>query len=175
MYQAIFGSPESPYAEGNSPQALAPNYAHTRLYLTSGTGVNCPEDPPTNSALDGVTERLINAQQGPFVAAARAGGADVTEMTTCGIHTGGVWNRAFAAARTWGFFGRVTERPRSWTYRTVATSGDVGAALPLRRAAVRGRGVQALGPNALRDGTGEVRIRGRRAAASPAHCHSSGG
>jgi S-formylglutathione hydrolase FrmB len=126
VYETIFGPPQSPYAEGNNPQALAANYQHTRLYLTSGNGVNCPEDPPTsNPTLDGVTESLINAQQAPFAAALRATGADVTEVTTCGIHTQGVWDRAFAAARAWGLFGPVPERPRSWTYRTIATAGEM--------------------------------------------------
>jgi S-formylglutathione hydrolase FrmB len=160
VYEAIFGSQDSPYAEGNSPQALAANYGHTRLYLTSGNGVNCPEDPPTNSALDGVTETLINAQQEPFAAAARAGGADVTAVTTCGIHTDGVWNRAFTAARAWGFFRPVTKRPRRWTYRTVATSGEMWglrfrfAAPPAEVAEFKrsGRALSAIGG-------GEVRIR----------------
>jgi len=41
VYEAIFGSADGAFAEGNSPQALAANYAHLRLYLTSGDGVNC--------------------------------------------------------------------------------------------------------------------------------------
>jgi S-formylglutathione hydrolase FrmB len=125
-YDAIFGPPEGAYAEGNSPQALAANYGHTRLYLTSGDGVNCPQDPPTASfELDVITETALHAQQAPFAAAARAAGADVTEVTTCGVHTFGVWDRAFPAARAWGFFKPVAERPRSWVYRTVATSGEM--------------------------------------------------
>jgi hypothetical protein len=163
VYEAIFGSQQSPYAEGNSPQALAVNYGHTRLYLTSGNGVNCPEDSPTNPALDGLTETLINGQQAPFAAAARAAGANVTEVTTCGVHTGGVWNRAFAAARSWGFFRPVTGRPRSWAYRTVATSGEMWwlrfrfAAPPSEVAEFKrsGRTLSATG-------SGEVRIRGRK-------------
>jgi S-formylglutathione hydrolase FrmB len=163
VYQAIFGSPESPYAEGNSPQALAPNYGHTRLYLTSGNGVNCPEDTPTNPSLDGVTEALINAQQAPFAAAARTEGADVTEVTTCGVHTGGVWDRAFAAARAWGFFGRVTERPRRWAYRTVATSGEMwGLRFRFAEPPSEVAEFRRSGHTLSATGSGEVRIRGRR-------------
>ncbi len=44
VYGSIFGSAAGAFAEGNSPQAMAGNYAHTRLYLTSGDGVNCHED-----------------------------------------------------------------------------------------------------------------------------------
>lgn len=163
VYHAIFGSPESRYAQGNSPQALAPNYGHTRLYLTSGNGVNCPEDPPTNSELDAVTETLINAQQAPFAADARAKGADVTEVTTCGVHTDGVWDRAFAAARAWGFFRPVTERPQSWAYRTVATSGEMWG-LRFRFAAPPSEVAefQRFGRTLSATGSGEVRIRARR-------------
>jgi S-formylglutathione hydrolase FrmB len=163
LYQAAFGLPDGPYAEGNSPQALAPNYGHTRLYLTSGNGVNCPEDVPTNPELDGVTERVINAQQAPFAAAARAAGADVTEVTTCGVHTGGVWDRAFPAARAWGFFRPVKARPRSWTYRTVATSGEMWG-LRFRFAAPPSAVAEfeRFGRTLSAAGSGEVLIRGRR-------------
>jgi S-formylglutathione hydrolase FrmB len=162
VYGAIFGSQQSPYAEGNSPQALAVNYGHTRLYLTSGDGVNCPEDSPTNPELDAVTELVINSQQAPFAAAARAAGADVTEVTTCGVHTGGVWNRAFPAARSWGFFRPVSERPRSWAYRTVAASGEMWGlrfrfAAPPSEVAEFERSSRMLSAT----GSGEVRIRGR--------------
>lgn len=125
-YETMFGRAAGAYAEGNSPQALAPNYRHTRLYLTSGDGTNCPQDPVTdNVALDAATEGALHAQQAPFAAAARRAGADVTAVTTCGVHTYGVWDRAFAAARAWGLFKPVPERPRSWVYRTVATTGEM--------------------------------------------------
>ena len=124
VYETIFGSRESQYAEGNSPQALAPNYGHTRIYLTSGDGVNCPQDPPGNAG-DGATELGLHNQQAPVAADVGAAGADVTAVTTCGVHTFGVWNRAFPRVRAWGLFKRVQERPRSWTYRTIATSGEM--------------------------------------------------
>lgn len=126
VYHAIFGERTAAYAEGNSPQALAPNYAHTRMYLTSGDGTNCPQDPQgPQFALDTATEIIINGQQGPFAAASRAAGADVTTTTTCGVHTFGVWDRAFPVARAWGFFRPVPEQPRKWTYRTIATAGEM--------------------------------------------------
>jgi S-formylglutathione hydrolase FrmB len=125
-YETIFGPATGGYAEGNSPQALVRNYEHTRLYLTSGNGTNCPQDPVTpGTALDAATESILHAQQAPFAAAARAAGAQVTAVTTCGVHTFGVWDRAFPAARAWGFFEPVPERPRRWVYRTVATAGEM--------------------------------------------------
>jgi hypothetical protein len=163
-YAAMFGPAAGAYAEGNSPQALARNYAHTRIYLTSGNGTNCPGDPPGPTfALDGATETVINAQQGPFAAAVRAAGADVTEQTTCGVHTFGVWDRAFPAARAWGLFKPVPERPRRWTYRTVARSGEMWGlrfrfAEPPRAVAVFKRAGRVL----TATGRGTVRIRAGR-------------
>ena len=126
-HKPIFGPATGAYAEGNNPKALARNYGHTRLYLTSGNGINCARDPiiPSSIPLDIPTELFIHLQQAPFAAAARAAGAEVTARTTCGVHTFGVWDRAFAAARSWGFFEPVPERPQDWVYRTVATTGEM--------------------------------------------------
>jgi S-formylglutathione hydrolase FrmB len=163
-YESIFGPPARAYAEGNSPQALAPNYRHTRLYLTSGNGTNCPQDPVGgNLALDAATETVLHAQQAPFAAAARAAGADVTAVTTCGVHTFGVWDRAFAAARAWGFFKPVPEWPRSWVYSTVAPAGEMWGlrfrfAKPPKVVAKFKRSGRTL----TATGTGRVEIRGGR-------------
>lgn len=126
-HEAIFGPARAPYAEGNSPKALAANLGHTRIYLTSGTGINCPQDPVNLGGLllDTITELFIHLQQAPFAAAASAHGADVTARSTCGIHTFGVWDRAFVAVRDWGFFGEVPEAPEEWVYRTIATAGEM--------------------------------------------------
>jgi S-formylglutathione hydrolase FrmB len=164
VYEVIFGSAAGAFAEGNSSQALAANYEHLRVYLTSGDGVNCPQDPagPT-FALDAATETFINQQQEPFAAAVRAAGAEVTTVTTCGVHTFGVWDRAFAAAREWSFFEPVPEQPRRWIYRTVATEGEMWGlrfrftAPPLAVARFeRSRNTLTA------TGSGTVEIRGRR-------------
>ncbi|MEA2125698.1 MAG: diacylglycerol O-acyltransferase / trehalose O-mycolyltransferase [Solirubrobacteraceae bacterium] len=164
-YEAMFGPADGAYAEGNSPQALAANYGHTRLYLTSGNGINCPQDPinPASIALDTVLETAINRQQGPFAEATRAAGADVTAVTTCGVHTFGVWDRAIAAARKWGFFKPVPSRPANWTYRTVAAAGDMWG---LRFRFTEPPSVVATftrtGRTLSAEGSGSVTIRGRR-------------
>jgi S-formylglutathione hydrolase FrmB len=125
-YHQIFGPATGAYATGNNSRAIVTNYAHTRMYLTSGNGVNCPQDPVLPSfAGDAVIEVLINVQQGLFAHTAGSAGADVTARTTCGVHTFGVWDRAFAEAREWGFFEPVAEQPREWEYRTVATEGEM--------------------------------------------------
>lgn len=127
-YRTILGQPYGFYAAGNSAQALVENFANTRMYLTSGNGINCPQDPVTPNFLPDLTvELFINAQQGHFAHRARATGADVTTTTTCGVHTFGVWDRAFLAARDWGFFEPVEEHPQNWEYRTIAKTGEMWA------------------------------------------------
>ncbi len=125
-YAETFGPPGGVWAAGVSAQRLTPNYEHTRLYLTSGNGLNCPQDPPNGATfpLDVITESAIHAQEGPFARAAKATGADVTVAPTCGVHTFGVWNRAIPKAREWGFFEPVPEHPATWSYRTVARTGE---------------------------------------------------
>jgi S-formylglutathione hydrolase FrmB len=126
-HAAIFGPASGPYAEGNSPIALVRNLAHTRIYITSGWGIGCLEDPlnPATVALDAITEAVLHSQQAAYSVAARDAGADVTAVTTCGIHTFGVWDRAIPAAQEWGFFEEVPERPERWVHRTIATAGEM--------------------------------------------------
>ena len=162
-YDSVFG-PRN-YAEGNSPLALAANLGHTRLYLTAGNGVNCPQDPvnAASYALDIVTESAIHAQQGPFAEAARAAGADVTSVERCGVHTFGVWDRAFPEALAWGLFKPVETTPRNWTYRTIATAGEMWG-LRFRFSAPPSviAGFERSGRMLTGTGSGEVRIRGGR-------------
>jgi len=161
-YRAIWGPANGPYAEGNSPMALAPNFEHSRVYLSSGNGVNCPGDPPTGTyAVDIITEAGLHSIQAPFAAKIRAEGAEVTDVSTCGVHTFGVWDRAFPAAREWGFFRKVPANPRSWTYRTIAQTGEMWGlrfhfARPPGQVAEFARRGRVLSGT----GTGTVRIRG---------------
>ncbi|HEY8517421.1 MAG TPA: alpha/beta hydrolase-fold protein [Candidatus Binatia bacterium] len=126
-YEDVWGPPDGAYATGMNPIALAPNLEHTRVYLLSGDGTNCPGDPPGPTfELDGLTEQLIRSQQAPYAAELRAAGASVATREPCGVHTFGVWRRAFRDVRaTWGFFAPVRERPRAWTYRTASRAGEM--------------------------------------------------
>jgi hypothetical protein len=164
VYGSIFGSAAGAFAEGNSPQALAENYAYTRLYLTSGDGVNCPQDPVTpNIQLDAITETAINLLQGPFADAVRAVGADVTDVTTCGVHTFGVWDRAFVDARAWSFFEPVVERPRRWAFRTIATEGEMwGLRFRFSEPPTTVARFERIGRKLTATGSGTVEISGRR-------------
>ena len=44
-YEQIYGPATGEFAEGYNPRALVPNLEHTRIYLTSGWGIACPQDP----------------------------------------------------------------------------------------------------------------------------------
>lgn len=125
-YETIYGPADAPWAEGQSAQGLAPNFQHTRVYVNSGDGTKCPGDAVGSGDAGGaVTETFINIHQGPFAAAAREAGAKVTEVTTCGVHDHAPFHRAFAAARAWGFWKGVSNRPRQWTYRTITSEGEM--------------------------------------------------
>jgi S-formylglutathione hydrolase FrmB len=167
-YWDIFGPSGEAYAEGNSPRALVANLRHSRVYLTSGWGLPCPEDPinPASAVLDPVTEAGLHLQQGPYAAAARAAGADVTSVTTCGVHTFGVWDRAIPAVLAWGLFEEVPEDPEHWRYRTVARSGEMWG-LRFRFTAPPSTviDVERAGSVLSADGTGEVHLAG------PPGCH----
>jgi len=161
-YDAVFGPPDGYWAEGNSPMALAPNFGHTRIYVTAGDGTNCPQDPETpNLSLDALTESQISAQIEPFADAVRARGADVTAVITCGVHTFGVWDRAIVAARKWGFFRPVAEHPVKWAYRTVAASGDMwGFHFRFAKPSTVVAGLRRNGKRLAASGSGRVRLTG---------------
>ncbi|MEW6272559.1 MAG: alpha/beta hydrolase-fold protein [Thermodesulfobacteriota bacterium] len=165
-YEDIWGPPDGAYAAGMSPYALAPNLEHTRVYLLSGDGSNCPGDPMTATFdLDVVTEQLIRNQQAPYAAELRAAGADVTTREPCGVHTFGVWTRAFRDVRaTWGFFGPAAERPRKWTYRTAALSGEMwGLAFRFAEQPTELAEFERDGARLTASGSGTVTITGARA------------
>jgi S-formylglutathione hydrolase FrmB len=126
-YENIWGPVTGAYAKANNPAELIHNLADTRLYLTSGNGVSCPGDPLTRTyPLDVITEFGIRVVTDDFAAKARKIGVDVTERHTCGVHTFGVWDRAFAdILATWGFFGPVPDNPTSWTYTTGMRHGTM--------------------------------------------------
>lgn len=164
-YEAIWGPPDGAYAAGTNPYVLAPNLEHTRVYLLSGDGTNCPGDPkgPTFD-LDVLTETLIRWQQAPYAAALLAAGADVTTREPCGVHSPGVWTRAFRDVRTtWGYFRRVVERPRRWTYRTASRAGEMwGLAFRFAEQPTELVQFERDGARLFATGSGTVTITGRR-------------
>jgi S-formylglutathione hydrolase FrmB len=162
-YDAVFGPATGAYAEGTSPQALVANLGHTRVYLTSGWGIPCLQDPirPQTVPLDLITETFLHLQQTPYALAARAAGADVTAVTSCGVHTFEIWDRAIPAAIEWGFFEDVPEDPDTWVHRTIATTGEMWG-LRFRFAAPPATVAQfeRSGDRLVGSGTGDVVISG---------------
>ncbi len=84
-------------------------------------------------------------------------------MTTCGVHTFGVWDRAFVAAREWSFFEPVVERPRRWVYRTIATEGEMwGLEFRFAEPPATVARFERIGRKLVATGSGTVEISGPR-------------
>lgn len=162
-HAAIYGPADGPYAEGTSARALVRNLEHTRIYLTSGWGLPCLQDPVRWSGVlvDAVTEAVLHTQQIPFALAAQRAGADVTHVTTCGVHTFEVWDRAIPAAFDWGFFADVPEQPDRWSYRTIAATGEMwGLQFELAQPPSEVVEFRRRGDTLVGIGAGDVRIDG---------------
>ncbi|MEK6276572.1 MAG: alpha/beta hydrolase family protein [Actinomycetota bacterium] len=124
----VFGDPQAQrfYWTGHNPTALTDNLEHTRLYVTVGDGVPDPSRPNEIGNLFGQVAEVELAQHASdFATAARGSGADVTYVPRQGIHDWPYWRRHLADAIGWDFFGPVERRPRSWTFDTVAETGEM--------------------------------------------------
>jgi S-formylglutathione hydrolase FrmB len=125
-YADVYGSSDGFYAAGHNPTALAANLRHTRLYVTVGNGVADPSKPNEVTNHFGQLAELDLSQHAvDFVNAARAAGADVTYRPRQGIHDWPYWRQHLADALAWGFFAPVPNQPRSWSYETVAQTGNM--------------------------------------------------
>lgn len=126
--EALFGDPDAQefYWSGHNPTELAPNLRSTRLYVAAGDGVPNPASP---DELDNFFGQLAEAELGrhaaEFVSAARDAGADVTYAPHRGIHDWPYWRTDLANAIDWSFFERPPSPARRWSYRTVATRGEI--------------------------------------------------
>jgi S-formylglutathione hydrolase FrmB len=136
-WKKAFGDPKRQefYWTGHNPTKLAPALTHTRIYVTHGapTAPTCV-DPilkeyhcALQETVGGTAEAtVIKDYARPFLAAARAAGADVTYRQQTGGHWYGYASKMLAdAIKNWGLFNPVPERPKSWTYKTVSTDGDM--------------------------------------------------
>ncbi len=136
-WRDAYGDPSAQefYWAGHNPVVLAAGLSHSRVYVAHGgpTAPTCVEvkRPTTTSAgpevLGGIAEATINgAWAKDFMTPARAAGADVTYRPQSGGHWYEYSARFLAdAIEHWGLFAPVPERPTSWTYKTVATSGEM--------------------------------------------------
>jgi S-formylglutathione hydrolase FrmB len=122
--QPIFGDPtrQEFYWTGHNPAALTGNLRATRLYVTVGDGMPQTAKDGNPVAQVGELNSLAHAQD--FVAAARRSGVEVKYVPRPGVHDWPYWRRHLAAAIEWGFFEAGPERSSSWSYATVAQTGD---------------------------------------------------
>jgi S-formylglutathione hydrolase FrmB len=123
----VFGDPDAQrfYWTGHNPTALTANLRHTRLFVAVGDGVPGPDPNEIRNYFGQAAEADLRQHAQDFVAAARAGGDDVTYMPQQGIHDWPYWRRHLGQAIQWGLFGRVADSPADWTFRTVSQSGQM--------------------------------------------------
>jgi S-formylglutathione hydrolase FrmB len=124
--QAVLGDPTRQrfYWTGHNPLALIANLRATRVYVTVGDGVPQSAEEAGNAVAQ-VGELNSRAHAEDFVAVARSSGADdVTYVPRPGVHDWPYWRQHLAAAIEWGLFEPVPERPPSWSYGTVAQTGE---------------------------------------------------
>ncbi|MEX2193982.1 MAG: alpha/beta hydrolase family protein [Thermoleophilaceae bacterium] len=125
-YEQVWGPITGAYAEGHDPVALVENLRHTRLYVATGTGIPRPGVPATPTALaSGVVELELFLQSLEFALRARHAGAGVTFDAHLGVHDWPYWREDLRKAFRWGLFRDVAADPASWTYETVAQSGEM--------------------------------------------------
>lgn len=163
--EAIFGDPEAQefYWRGHNPKALAGNLRHTRLYVAAGDGVPNPARPEELTNTFGqAAEAELGQHAAEFANAAEAAGAPVAYEPHQGIHDWPYWRADLVNAIEWGFFRRPPRPRRSWSYETVARTGEAWGirfrftpppsdVVALEREGARLRGA----------GSGEVRLRRR--------------
>jgi len=156
----VYGDPDAQrfYWTGHNPTALVQNLRLTRLFVAVGDGVPAPGDPISPTGVLGEAELRQQAQD--FVDAAESAGDNVTYDPRQGIHEWRYWRQHLTDALHWGFFHRVTERTREWSYETVAQHS---AAWGFRFDFVRAPGVvetlRQSGSLLSGSGAGTVRIR----------------
>ena len=126
-YSEVFGPQAGFYATGHNATRLAANLRSTRLYVTVGSGSPEPgvASEPAAIIVGGAAEAELRAQADEFVAAARAAGADTTYVPLAGVHDWPYWRRHLRDAMGWGLFRPGPEAPRSWSYATVAPTGEM--------------------------------------------------
>jgi S-formylglutathione hydrolase FrmB len=124
----IYGPPLGFYASGHNPTLLARNLVHTRVFVSTGTGIPSPSDPHPD-AFATAEEHIIFPMSESYHDALVAAGVDVEYQVHPGVHGIPDFLDEIHAMLAWGLFAPVPEAPPAWENHTVATSGrlwDVG-------------------------------------------------
>ncbi len=120
----IYGSPDGFYANGHNPTLLVKNLQHTRVFVSTGTGVPSTADPdPAQSAVS--DEHIIYPMSQLYHQATLAAGMNVTYQVHTGAHDIPDFLGEVSAILEWGLFKPVASDPESWTNQTVATTGQL--------------------------------------------------
>jgi S-formylglutathione hydrolase FrmB len=129
----VDGAPGGFYFDGHDPTQLAANLAHTRVFVTSGTGApsraNVPlvTDGALPSFLEGVVAEsvVIYPMNQRYIGALRAAGVDATYQVQPGGHDNPDFANEIKQMVAWGLFKPVVSDPSSWVNATVATQGQL--------------------------------------------------
>ena len=125
-FNAVEGPPSGFYATGHNPAALVENLLHTRLFVSTGTGIptsaelSIPVQGLEGSVLEGGIIYPMNRAYRTSLAAA---GVNVTYQAHSGGHDVPNFRDELEAMLAWGPFKPVVSHPRSWVNETVATAG----------------------------------------------------
>jgi hypothetical protein len=119
---------------------LAKNLQHTRVFVSTGTGVpsqadlnyfssrfTSPSAPRSLAQLQGDTtsEHIIFPMNEPYHSALVAAGVAFTYQVHPGIHADPDFLAEIKAMLRWGLFKPVVTSPASWRNTTVATGGQL--------------------------------------------------
>lgn len=120
----IYGPPDGFYADGHNPARLVMNLQHTRVFVSTGTGVPSKADPNPPQA-DITNEHIIYPMSQDYHQALVAAGIHATYQVHSGAHTIPDFLNEIKAVIRWGLFEPVVDSPASWTNKTVATRGQL--------------------------------------------------
>jgi hypothetical protein len=120
----IYGPPTGFYSDGHNPTLLVKNLQHTRLFVSTGTGVPSRADPnPGSSAV--TSEHIIYPMSQLYHKALVAAGIHATYQVHPGAHDDADFLNELRAMLKWGLFRPVVGNPTSWSNETVATRGQL--------------------------------------------------
>jgi S-formylglutathione hydrolase FrmB len=128
-YEQLWGPYTAFYATGHNPTALTGNLRDSRLVVTAGDGKPRPgvalgPAGPAGVPFQGLLEEEVRMESDDLVGAARASSVDTTYLAHDGTHDWPYVREDLREAMSRGLFEPVTETPGSWTYRTVAQTGE---------------------------------------------------
>lgn len=120
----VYGPPEGFYADGHNPTLLVKNLEHTRVFVSTGTGIPSKADPHPSQA-EVTNEYIIYPMSQLYDKASVAAGLHFTYQVHPGAHDTPDFLAEIKAMLSWGLFKPVVDNPAAWTNKTVAISGQL--------------------------------------------------